>query len=218
MEATLASMIEGMDKSLGDLLATLDRLGIADNTVVLFMSDNGSPSQCPPNLPLRGHKLTPYEGGIRVPMIVTWPGVTKPGSVCGEPVIIEDYFPTILELAGAEWRGKTLQTVDGISFTPLLKGEGKSPPGREFVWHFPHNYGQTPFSAIRQGPWKLIYHHADRRLELFNIGEDLSETRDLAQDQPAKVAELAALLSARLRAEGALMPTDKATGKPIPSP
>jgi arylsulfatase A-like enzyme len=218
MEATLASMIEGMDKSLGDLLATLDRLGIADNTVVLFMSDNGSPSQCPPNLPLRGHKLTPYEGGIRVPMIVTWPGVTKPGSVCGEPVIIEDYFPTILELAGAEWRGKTLQTVDGISFTPLLKGEGKLPPERGFVWHFPHNYGQTPFSAIRQGPWKLIYHHADRRLELFNIEEDLGETRDLAQDQPAKITELAALLSARLRAEDALMPTDKATGKAIPLP
>jgi arylsulfatase A-like enzyme len=218
MEATLASMIEGMDKSLGDLLATLDRLGIADNTVVLFMSDNGSPSQCPPNLPLRGHKLTPYEGGIRVPMIVTWPGVTKPGSVCGEPVIIEDYFPTILELAGAEWRGKTLQTVDGISFTPLLKGEGKLPPERGFVWHFPHNYGQTPFSAIRQGPWKLIYHHADRRLELFNLEEDLGETRDLAQDQPAKITELAALLSARLRAEDALMPTDKATGKAIPLP
>jgi arylsulfatase A-like enzyme len=217
-EATLASMIEGMDKSLGDLMNALDRLGIADNTIILFMSDNGSPSQCPPNLPLRGHKLTPYEGGIREPMIVKWPGVTQPGGVCREPVIIEDYFPTILELAGADWQDKTVQTVDGISFTPLLKGAGKSPANRPFVWHFPHNYGQTPFSAIRQGPFKLIYHHADRRRELFNIDEDLSETRDLAQAQPAKVKELAALLTKRLRAMDAQMPVDKRTGKTIELP
>jgi arylsulfatase A-like enzyme len=217
-EATLASMIEGMDKSLGDLMNALDRLGIADNTIILFMSDNGSPSQCPPNLPLRGHKLTPYEGGIREPMIVKWPGVTQPGGVCREPVIIEDYFPTILELAGADWQDKTVQTVDGISFTPLLKGAGKTPPQRPFVWHFPHNYGQTPFSAIRQGPFKLIYHHADRRLELFNIDEDISETRDLAQAQPAKVKELAALLTKRLRAMDAQMSVDKRTGKTIELP
>ena len=213
-------MIEGMDKSLGDLMATLDRLGIADNTIVLFMSDNGSPSQCPRNLPLRGHKLTPYEGGIREPMIVKWPGVTKPGSVCREPVVIEDFFPTILELAGADWHGKTLQTVDGVSFVPLLEGRGqRRRPNRAFVWHFPHNYGgQGPFSAIRQGPWKLIYHHADRRLELFNLDDDIGETRDLAKDNPAKVTELAKLLTERLRAEKALMPVDKATGKPIEFP
>ena len=218
-EATLASMIEGMDKSLGDLMATLDRLGVAGNTIILFMSDNGSPSQCPQNLPLRGHKLTPYEGGIREPMIVKWPGVTKPGSVCRDPVVIEDFFPTILELAGAEWSGKTRQTVDGVSFLPLLKGGGRTPPDRAFVWHFPHNYsGQTPFSAIRQGPWKLIYHHVDRRLELFNIDEDIGETRDLAQDNPAKMAELAKLLTARLRAEKAQMPVDKRTGKTIEMP
>lgn len=217
-EATLASMIEGMDKSLGDVMNALDRLGIADNTVLLFMSDNGAPSQCPKNLPLRGHKLTPYEGGIREPMIVKWPGVTKPASVCREPLVIEDFFPTILELAGADWRGKTLQTVDGISFVPLLKGEGRPPTGRAFVWHFPHNYGQTPFSAIRQGPWKLIYHHADRRLELFNIDEDIGETRDLAKGNPAKVTALAKLLSERLRDEQAQMPVDKATGQPVPLP
>lgn len=218
-EATLASMIEGMDKSLGDLMATLDRLGVADNTIILFMSDNGSPSQCPPNLPLRGHKLTPYEGGIREPMLVKWPGVTKPATVCRDPVVIEDFFPTILDLARAEWRGKTLQTVDGVTFVPLLKGEGKTPADRAFVWHFPHNYsGQGPFSAIRQGPWKLIYHHANRRLELFNLDDDLSETHDLAKDDPAKVAELAKLLTERLRAENALMPVDKATGETIEFP
>ncbi|MGE0104950.1 MAG: sulfatase [Blastocatellales bacterium] len=218
-EATLASMIEGMDKSLGDLMESLDRLGIADNTIIIFMSDNGSPSQCPRNLPLRGHKLTPYEGGIREPMIVKWPGVTKPGSLNSDPIIIEDFFPTILELAGAAWRGKTLQKVDGISFVPLLKGTGRTAKDRSFVWHFPHNYGgQGPFSALRRGPWKLIYYHADRRMEMFNIESDISENHDLAKENPAKVRELAGRLSDRLRAENALMPTDKSTGLPVPLP
>lgn len=218
-EATLASMIEGMDKSLGDLMAAVDRLGVAENTVVLFMSDNGSPSQCPRNLPLRGHKLTPYEGGIREPTIVKWPGVTAPGKVCHEPVIIEDFFPTILELAGVKWQGRTVQIMDGISFVPLLKGEGPPAANRPFIWHFPHNYsGQGPFSAIRQGSWKLTYHHADRRFELFDIDEDIGETRDLAQEQPAKVRTLARLLGERLRVEAALMPIEKATEKPVPMP
>jgi arylsulfatase A-like enzyme len=200
-------------------MAALDRLGVADNTVFLFMSDNGAPSNCPRNLPLRGHKLTPYEGGIREPMIVKWPGVTKPASICADPLVIEDFFPTILELAGADWRGKTLQTVDGVSFVPLLRGEEKSPGDRTFVWHFPHNYsGQGPFSAIRQGPWKLIYHHADRRLELFNIDDDIGESRDLAKANPAKTKALAKLLGDRLRDSKALMPIDKATSHAVELP
>jgi arylsulfatase A-like enzyme len=217
-EATLASMLEGMDKSLGDLMAAFDRLGVADNTILLFMSDNGSPSQCPPNLPLRGHKVSPYEGGIREPMIVKWPGVTKPGTVCREPVVIEDFFPTLLEMAGATWRGETIQPVDGLSFVPILKGAGGTPEGRAFVWHFPHNYGQTPFSAIRVGPWKLIYHHIDRRLELFNIDEDLSEKSNLAAKEPDRARELAARLTTLLMERGAQMPTDKRTGKPVEWP
>lgn len=217
-EATLASMLEGMDKSLGDLMDTVKRLGIGENTIILFMSDNGSPSQCPRNLPLRGHKITPYEGGIREPMIVKWPGVTKPGGVCRDPVVIEDYFPTILELAGADWRGKTIQTVDGVSFVPLLKGTGKTSADRAFVWHFPHNYGQTPFSAIRVGPWKLIYHHADRRLELFNIDNDISEKTNLADRKPGMVKDLAARLTRLLQERDAQMPTDKSTGKPVEWP
>ncbi len=218
-EATLASMIEGMDKSLGDLLAALERLGVAHNTIILFMSDNGAPSQCPRNLPLRGHKLTPYEGGIREPMLVKWPGVTQPGSVCRDPVVIEDFFPTILELANVPWQGRTIQTVDGVSFAPLLRGAAHPPADRAFVWHFPNNYsGQAPFSALRQGPWKLIYHHASRKLELFNLEDDLGETRDLAPQQGAQVAALARLLSERLRAEQAQMPVDKATGRDIDWP
>ncbi len=215
-EATLASMIEGMDKSLGDLRAAFDRLGIADNTIILFMSDNGSPSQCPPNLPLRGHKVSPYEGGFRVPMLAKWPGTAKPGTVCRDPVVIEDVFPTILELAGVAWSGKTLQLVDGVSFVPLLKGTGGMPADRPFVWHFPNNYGQTPFSAIRVGAWKLIYHHADRRRELFNLDADISEKTNLAAQSPERVRELSAKLSALLQERGAQMPTDARTGKVIP--
>lgn len=217
-EAVLASMIESMDKSLGDLMDAVRRLGIEKNTVILFMSDNGSPSQCPPNLPLRGHKLTPYEGGTREPMLVKWPGVTKPGTECHNPIVIEDYFPTILELAGVDWRGRTIQTVDGISFVPLLKGASTTAPDRAFVWHFPHTYGHTPFSAIRVGPWKLIYHHVDRRLELFNLDADISEKTDLAAKEPGKVKELATRLTQLLKERHAQMPTDKSTGKPIEWP
>jgi len=215
-DAVRASMLESMDKSLGDLLATVKRLGIEDNTIILFMSDNGAPQEVARNFPLRGHKINPYEGGIREPMIVKWPGVTKPGTVCCDTVVIEDYFPTILELAGAT--GKTLQVVDGVSFVPLLKQTGKTPADRAFVWHFPHNYGQTPFSAIRVGPWKLIYHHISRKLELFNIPADISEKQNLVAQQPGKMKELAARLTQLLKERNAQMPTDKLTGKPIDWP
>jgi len=218
-DATLASMIEGMDKSLGDLMAEIERLGVAKDTIVLFMSDNGSPSQCPPNLPLRGHKLNPYEGGIREPMIVKWPGVTKPATTVSDPVLIEDFFPTILESAGIDWRAKTVQEVDGLSFVPLLRGKGSTSPGRAFIWNFPHNYsGQGPFSVLRQGNFKLVHHHAERRLELFNIAKDIGETQEVSSKMPDKVKDLAEVLGRQLRFLGAQMPIEKATGKPYPWP
>ena len=128
-EATLASMIESMDKSLGDIMQKVKHLGIEKNTVIIFMSDNGAPSQCPQNLPLRGHKIDPYEGGIRDPLIVKWPGVVKEGSDCNEPVIIEDFFPSILEIAGIKKYSQPEGKVDGISFVPMLTGkEGKYCP------------------------------------------------------------------------------------------
>jgi arylsulfatase A-like enzyme/lysophospholipase L1-like esterase len=215
-EAKLASMIESMDKSLGDLMDACERLGIADNTIILFISDNGSPSQCPRNLPLRGHKVSPYEGGNRVPMLVKWPGVTRAGSSCATPVVIEDFFPTILEMADVQWQGRTVQKVDGMSFVPLLRGE----PGaadRAMVWHFPHHYGVPPFSAIRKGPWKLIHHHADRRLELFNLESDIGEARNLSAEEPARLAELAHLLTDRLREMDAQMPLDTSTHREVPA-
>lgn len=214
-EATLASMIEGMDKSLGDMMEALERLGVEKDTVILFVSDNGSPSNCPRNLPLRGHKVTPYEGGVRVPMIARWPGVTRPGSVNSNPLIVEDFFPTILEIAAAANR-ETVQAVDGINFTPLLTGDGKTPPDRAFVWHYPHQYsGQGPYSSLRQGPWKLVHHHIPRKLELYNLADDLGEKGDLAPSLPDRVKALGKVLGDRLRAMDAQMPRDKVTGMAV---
>lgn len=217
-QATYASMVESMDKSLGDLMATLERLGVADHTVLLFASDNGSPKQADRNLPLRGHKLTPYEGGIRVPMMVRWPGVVTPGSVCATPVIIEDVFPTFLELAGIDPVGRTVQTIDGVSFLPLLKGDPAPRRERSLVWHFPHTYDQPPYSALRRGPWKLIYHHRDERLELFDLETDIAEEHDLAATDPAVTRNLATELGRLLKERGALMPRLLPEGRTVRYP
>lgn len=229
IEAMYAALIEGMDKSLGDLLANLERHGIADKTAVLFMSDNGGLSAQgrggtphTHNTPLSSGKGSAHEGGIRVPMIVRWPGVTAPGSACDRPVIIEDFFPTILEITGAT-PVKMCQPIDGMSFVPLLKGQSPSDTERALFWHYPNNWGPKgpgigASSTIRKGAWKLIYYHADGRYELFNLAEDLSETRNLAGAQPQRVAELAGDLGRYLASVDAQMPLDKRTGKPVPLP
>lgn len=215
-EATYASMIESQDASLGRFLDCLEDLGIADDTVVVFMTDNGQPKQVPRNRPLRGHKITPYEGGVRVPLIVRWPGVTDPGSVCSTcPVIAEDIFPTFLEMAGSP---DIPADIDGLSFAPLLRQTGTYPNERPLFWHFPNTYDQSPYSSVRLGDWKLIYFHADRRFELFNIARDIGEQTDLVQCNQEKVRELAAVLSGHLRESGGLMCTDISTGQPVPYP
>ena len=215
-DATYAAMIEGMDKSLGDIRANLERLGVADNTIIVFMSDNGSPKQTAQNLPLRGHKLTPYEGGVRVPMLVKWPGVTQSASINDQYLIIEDIFPTFLEMAKLSKEAE--RSVDGISFKPLLTGEGDYPVDRPIYWHFPNTYDQPPYSAVRKGDWKLIYHHIDRKLELFNLKSDIGETTDLAQENSEKKAELVHLLSNYLAMVKAQMPIDKSINKPVEYP
>ncbi|MCL6265161.1 sulfatase [Flagellimonas myxillae] len=215
-EATYAAMIEGMDKSLGDIRANLKRLGVSENTIIVFMSDNGSPKQAPRNLPLRGHKLTPYEGGVRVPLLVNWPGVTKAASINDQYLIIEDIFPTFLELAGLYEEAKL--SSDGISFLPLLSEMGAYPEERPIYWHFPNTYDQPPYSAVRKGPWKLIYHHIDRKIELFNLDEDIGETTNLAEENSAKTFELAQLLSDHLVTVEAQMPLDKSTENPVEYP
>jgi arylsulfatase A-like enzyme len=217
-DATYASMLQGMDRSLGDIVANVKRQGIEDSTIFVFMSDNGQPSQADRNEPLRGHKLTPYEGGVRVPMIVKWPGVTEPGSECADTVIIEDIFPSFLEMAGMGNGCRAGEKIDGVSFVPLLKRTGGYPTDRALFWHYPHTYDQPPYSSVRQGDWKLIYHHVDRQLELFNVKVDIGEQNNLASLRPEKTAELAGILSDHLRETGAGMPIDKATGKSIEYP
>ncbi|MEQ8789222.1 MAG: sulfatase [Pirellulaceae bacterium] len=206
--AVYAGMVEAMDAAVGKVLDTLDRLKLADNTVVIFMSDNGglSTSEGHPtsNLPLRAGKGWMYEGGIREPMIVRAPGVTEPGSVCDSPVISTDFYPTMLELGGLPLVEQ--QHVDGRSFAPLLRGESQD-RGAMF-WHYPHygNQGGSPSAAIRDGDWKLIEFFEDGRHELYHLADDLGEQQDLAAKQPERVKEMAARLHAWQKETGAVFP------------
>jgi len=217
-EAVYASMIEGMDKSLGDLMEKLKENGQWENTIIIFMSDNGQPSQATLNEPLRGHKLLPYEGGVRVPLIVYWPGQVKAGSGNSQYVIVEDLFPTILEMAGVDYTNRVSQVVDGKSFVPYLEDPELRDENRPLFWHFPHTYDQFPYSTVRKGDWKLIYRHLDQSLELYNIRTDLSETSDLAGEEVRIKEELASLLSDYLREVNAGMPLLSETNKPVPYP
>ncbi len=226
-EAKYASMIEGMDRSLGDIMDYLEQQHIAQNTIIIFMSDNGGLSLHPPrggeahtqNLPLKAGKGSVYEGGIREPMIVSGPLVNTPGSVCRQPVIIEDFFPTILEMAGVK-SYHTVQQTDGRSFVPLLRQPATVDDQRIFVWHYPDKWipGDGPGinyrSALRQGKWKLVYSMRDGSKELYDLSADIGEQHNLAAKNPGKVKELSTLLSNQLRQWNAPMPILKATGKP----
>ncbi|MGI9497538.1 MAG: sulfatase [Mariniblastus sp.] len=209
-----ASMIESMDKSLGDLLKTIDRLGVTEETIVIFMSDNGSPQNNPRNLPLRGHKISGYEGGNRVPLIINWPGVTAEGKRNATPVIIEDIFPTLLELAHLE-----APDCDGQSWVPILK-DNTAPPEtpRELLWHYPNFYNQPPYSSLRLGDWKLLYWHRNQSFELFNLATDIGETTNLASKHPDRLRDMATRLDQQLKDKNAQFATVKSTGKPIPYP
>jgi len=199
-----AAMVESVDDCMGRILETLEETGLAPRTVVIFTSDNGGLLGPTDNAPLRSGKGFPYEGGIRVPLIVRWPGVVEPGSTCDVPVSSIDFFPTLLELAGRELPGD--RTIDGTSIVPLLKGQGGLQRNTLF-WHFPHYRGSLePYSIVRQGDWKLIRFYASRRRELYNLREDLSEQRDLAARMPEKVQQLDQVLSEWLETVGAKVP------------
>lgn len=228
-EARYASMVEGMDKSLGDLMDYLDQKGIADNTILLFMSDNGGLSAHARggqlhmhNAPLNSGKGSAYEGGIREPMIVKWPGVVQASSQCDDYLIIEDFYPSILEMAGIT-DVKTKQVVDGKSFVPLLLKEGTTAEKRDLFWHFPnkwggHGPGIGTTSTIRSGQWKLIYWYKDQHFELYNIHQDIGETNNLADVQPEIVNALAKKLGDYLRSVNAQRPALKANQKLVPWP
>jgi len=207
--AVYSAMIESVDQNIGRVMGKLDELGIADNTIVIFMSDNGglSTAEGHPtcNLPLRGGKGWLYEGGIREPMIVKWPGVVKAGSVCEELVISTDFYPTMLEMAGVPLRPQ--QHMDGESMAPLLKGTGGQ-QRKAIYWHYPHysNQGGKPGGAVRAGDFKLIEFYEDDHVELYNLQADLGEQYDLSAEMPDKAAELRQMLHQWRKEVGAVMP------------
>ncbi|MEY3897199.1 MAG: Arylsulfatase, partial [Verrucomicrobiota bacterium] len=206
--AVYAAMVEAMDQAVGKVLAKLDALGLRENTLVIFTSDNGglSTSEGSPtsNLPLRGGKGWAYEGGVREPLIVRWPAVVKGGGVVSTPVSSPDFFPTLLEAAGV--KPQPGQTLDGVSLMPVL--QGGSLPERGLFWHYPHygNQGGAPNAAVRRGDFKLIEWLEDGRVELFDVKQDLGEQTDLAAKQPERVTELREELHAWQKSVGAKFP------------
>jgi arylsulfatase A-like enzyme len=202
-----AAMVESVDDSVGRVMATLKELKLDENTVIVFTSDNGGFYNATSNAPLRANKGAYYEGGIRVPLIVKWPGVTKPGLVVNEPVTSTDLYPTCLAAAGLPARPNQHQ--DGVNLRPLLAGEG-SLAARSLFWHYPHyneHPSSVPSSVIRKGPWKLIETFDPEGIELYNLANDLSETQNIATTETARVDELRRELDAWRNEVGAEMMT-----------
>ena len=191
-----AAMVESIDNSIGRVLNAIQQRNLQDNTVVIFTSDNGGFYKATSNKPLRANKGAYYEGGIRVPLIIKWPGVSKPNRVVREPVISNDLYPTCLAAAGLD--DLPYQHRDGVNLKSLLN-DSLSLPQRSLFWHFPH-YNQHPSSfpssVIRKGDWKLIESFDPAGIELYNLRTDLSETTDLAEDRPDRRESLLGELNA----------------------
>ena len=208
--AAYAAMTESMDMAVGAVRRKLAELNLTERTIILFTSDNGGRVPTTSNLPLRVGKASAYEGGVRVPLIVYWPGVTRPGSVSAAPVITMDLFPTIVEMAGLP-AAAAKTALDGINFASILRGNPK-PTRDSLFWHYPHHQhyqlgGATPYGAIRAGDFKLVEFFNDMHVELYNIREDIGETRDLAPTNPRKADELRRRLHAWRDEIGAQMPS-----------
>ncbi len=194
-----AGMIETLDRNVGRLVEQLDSLDLSGQTIIVFMSDNGglSTSEGSPtsNMPLRAGKGWLYEGGIREPMLIRWPGSGSEGKVSDVPVTSTDFYPTLLEMAGLD--PKPDQHLDGVSLVPLLEGaEPEELTGRPLFWHYPHysNQGGKPGAAVRMGPYKLIEFFEDDRVELYNLEADPGENNDLSDEQPGLVKEYLQIL------------------------
>ena len=207
-DPTYAAMVHSVDDAMGRLLEALDRNGLTDRTLVVFTGDNGgldrngSPTE---NAPLRSGKGYAYEGGLRTPWIVRWPGVTPPGSVSAQPIASIDLLPTIAAAVGT--RPPADRPIDGIDLAPALRGGGL--PERSLIWHFPHyrhGPGHDPYSVVRKGSFKLIRFHDPPREELYDLSSDLGEQTDLHGTETAKVEELSAALERGLESLGALLP------------
>lgn len=207
-----AAMIASLDDSVGKLEQNLAQLGLSERTVIVFTSDNGGligPAKRPitSNAPLRAGKGSAYEGGVRVPLIIKWPGVVKPGAVCDEPVMSIDLLPTLAEIAGV--KAETTPQLDGESLADLLRDPAAKLKRQSLYWHYPHYHpgGATPYGAVRAGDMRLVEFYEDQHVELYNLRDDVGETHDLVKSQPQKAAELRQMLHAWRESVGAQMPT-----------
>lgn len=203
--AIYGAQIEATDRAIGRVLAEIETLGIADNTLVIFTSDNGGWSGATDNLPLREGKGYLYEGGVRVPLIIRWPGVTTAGTTADTPVVSMDLTATILDAANIQIEAG--ETFDGASLKPIL--EGKKSSRAPLVFHYPHwafHKSNRPGSAIRDGNHKLIYRYDDDTVELYDLASDLGESKDLAETLPERAADLKKQLKERLNELGARLP------------
>lgn len=242
--AEYLAMLEHLDHNVGRLLAKLDELGLAEDTVVVFTSDNGGLQVVTSNAPLRAGKGSPYEGGLRVPMMVRWPGKIAAGTVCEEPIHAIDYYPTFVELAGA--RVDPAHVLDGRSLVALWHGKTSTLSRPALAWHMPSytvGYARAPCAVIRQGDWKLVHYFGDfidvsastpgdrpsgklvlgTRTELYNLRDDIGEQNDHAAKRPDQVAELKRALEAWWQSVGATFPAknpayDAARWSTIPRP
>ena len=208
-DAKYAAMVESVDDAVGRIMAALAEYQLTRNTLVIFTSDNGGldrKGRPTDNAPLRSGKGYPYEGGIRVPFIVHWPGVVQPQTLSHEPVISVDILPTILQ---ATQVATGSQAIDGVSLMEHVRSGGTTALNRDALyWHFPHyRHSPGPYSIIRSGDWKLI-HYYEGIYELYNLREDLAEAKNLAQALPEKVQELDAKLTRHLKAVGAKLPRE----------
>ena len=212
-----------IDKSLGDVLSYLDKKGIAQKTVIIFVSDNGGVSTISGDKILKGSRGSIYEGGIRVPLIVKWPGVTRSNTTNQNYVIMEDLYPTIANIAGKNTQN-VVQRIDGKSFVKFLQTRSTSNQQvRPLYWHNPMDskeagYGGKAHTAVRQGDYKLIYFHESQKRELYHLRRNMEEQHDLSSRLPEQVNDLSILLIGHLKFTKAPLPVLKETGKSIPLP
>ncbi len=219
----MATMIQAVDDGVGRIVAVLKELGLTDNTAIFFFSDNGGYGPATDMDPLKGYKGTYYEGGIRVPFFVNWPGVVTPGTKTAVPMIGVDIYPTFCEIAGAKLPSR--QSQDGVSLVSLLNGKKNSLGDRALYWHFPaylQSYGgkfnreqrdplfrSRPCGVIRVGDFKLHHYFEDDGFELYDLKNDIGEKNNLAGKMPEKVSELRAQLNAWQRRVNAAIPTER---------
>lgn len=210
-----AAMVKSLDLSVGRILSTLKDEGVAENTLVIFISDNGGLTQrygrhdgFTENLPLRRGKGSAYEGGVRVPAIVNWPGVTPAGAVSDTPIITIDFYPTLLAASGAKGVRSHNANVDGRSLLPVFRNASHQFQ-RSLYWHYPHYHagGDSPYSAVRSGTWKLIEFHEDQSTRLYNLKSDLRERQDLSQQLPERRTAMLQELRRWRNTVNAQMPT-----------